>query len=108
MNETFKLYGLTVTVIGDKAAFVCKHNLGLAFRVEGEDLIFSENNKFSLYALASLIPLLPAKQRATHVNDWMSSDDIIACPDPNCGAKFKISRTNHKTFKRSGTTTSII
>jgi hypothetical protein len=27
---------------------------------------------------------LPAKQRVTHPNDWMTSDAEVACPDPNC------------------------
>ena len=37
---------------------------------------------FSIYSLAALLPLLPAKQRPTHPNDWMSTDAEVACPDP--------------------------
>lgn len=43
--------------------------------------------------LAALIPLLPAKERPTSHNDWMTTDALIACPDPNCAAKFRIRRT---------------
>ena len=32
-----------------------------------------------------LLPLLPAKQRDTHPNDWMTTDMEVACPDPKSG-----------------------
>ena len=84
---------LSDTVEGDEKDFVCRHHAGHAFRVEGEDLVFPEGGRFSMYALAALIPLLPAKERPTSPNDWMTTDALIACPDPNCGAKFRIRRT---------------
>lgn len=90
MDDTFELSILEVRVEGDPEDFVCSHSPGLAFKVVGENLVFEENKQFSQYALAALLPLLPAKQRATHVNDWMSTDNIIACPDPNCKALFRI------------------
>jgi len=104
MNDEFSLYDLEVTVVGDPETFVCSHTLGKNFTVRGENLIFEGNNSFSLYALAALLPLLPAKQRATHKNDWMSTDDFIHCPDPHCGAQFKISRVNQTTFHHSEVT----
>lgn len=95
-DDTFELYDLEVTVEGDEKDFVCRHHAGHAFRVEGEDLVFPEGGRFSMYALAALIPLLPAKERPTSPNDWMTTDALIACPDPNCGAKFG-SRSDRKT-----------
>lgn len=92
-DDTFELYDLEVTVEGDEKDFVCRHHAGHAFRVEGEDLVFHEGGRFSMYALAALIPLLPAKERPTSPNDWMTTDALLACPDPNCGAKFRIRRT---------------
>lgn len=92
-DDTFELYDLEVTVEGDEKDFVCRHHAGHAFRVEGEDLVFPEGGRFSMYALAALIPLLPAQERLTSPNDWMTTDALIACPDPNCGAKFRIRRT---------------
>lgn len=102
MDDHFSLHNLQVSVTGDPASFVCGHTVGLAFRVEGENLIFdASNNSFSLYALAALLPFLPAKQRTTHENDWMTTDDLIACPDPHCGAQFKVERVGQTTFKHS-------
>jgi uncharacterized repeat protein (TIGR04076 family) len=38
---------------------------------------------FCLYALAAVLPLLPAKQRALDADDWLSQDSLVACPDPD-------------------------
>jgi uncharacterized repeat protein (TIGR04076 family) len=104
MNDQFELYDLEVSVVGDVKNFVCKHTLGLAFKVIGENLVFEKGGAFSLYAVVALLPLLPAKQRQTHPNDWMTTDECIACPDPNCGAQFQITRTNLRLFSHAETT----
>lgn len=101
MNDTFTLYNLKVEVIETDKPMVCGHNVGDYFLVMGEDIIFPENNSFSMYALSAILPLLPAKQRFLHPNDWMLSDSVIACPDPNCGAAFKITRMDTKEFSHS-------
>ena len=98
MAENFTLYTLKVEVIATERPMVCGHKVGDYFLVEGENLIFPENNSFSMYALSAILPLLPAKQRELHPNDWMLSDAEIACPDPNCGARFKITQIGSKEF----------
>ena len=45
-------------------------------------LYLPPNQGFSIYSLAALMPLLPAKQRILDPNDWMYSDSDVACPDP--------------------------
>ena len=104
MDEQFSLYDLEVVVVGDPKTYVCSHTEGEAFKVVGENLVFDKNKKFSMYSLAALLPLLPAKQRETHKNDWMTTDQLIACPDPHCGAKFKINRLDKTDFKHSEVT----
>jgi uncharacterized repeat protein (TIGR04076 family) len=47
---------------------------------------------------------LPAKQRPTHPNDWMTTDADIACPDPHCGGRFRITRTGTSTFRHADVT----
>ena len=69
--------------------------------MHGENLVFAGAATFSMYALAALLPLLPAKQRDTHPHDWMTTDTDIACPDPNCGARFRITRTARRSFRHS-------
>lgn len=56
------------------------------------------------FTIASILPLLAAKQRPSARNDWMSTDAEIACPDPNCPSKWRIARTNIRTFSRAETT----
>ena len=104
MNDTFELWDLKVEVIGEQDAFVCSHTVGDYFEVSGENLSFPAGTSFSMYALSAVLPLLPAKQRMTDGNDWMTTDAEIACPDPHCGARFRIRRVRKTTFRRSETT----
>lgn len=103
-EDQFELWNLRVEVCGDPGAMVCSHIPGEYFDVKGENLEFSGSTTFSMYALAAILPLLPAKQRMTHPNDWMTTDAEIACPDPNCGARFRITRTDKSVFRHSETT----
>jgi uncharacterized repeat protein (TIGR04076 family) len=104
MNDEFELWNLRVEVVGDPESMVCSHEVGDYFKVSGENLAFPAGQSFSMYSLAAILPLLPAKQRMTHDNDWMTTDAEIACPDPYCGAKFRITRTGTTTFRHSETT----
>lgn len=104
MTDKFELWNLRVEVVGDQDTMVCDHELGDAFEVHGENLAFSPGRPFSMYALAAILPLLPAKQRHTDENDWMTTDAEIACPDPNCSARFRIKRTGKSEFRHSDTT----
>ena len=54
--------------------------------------------------LLHLLPLLPAKQRVTQPTDWMSTDAEVACPDPHCPTRFRITRLGKRLFKHSDTT----
>lgn len=103
-NDQFTLYDLRIEVVKTKKPFVCSHKEGDHFDVSGENLMFQKGQKFSMYALAALLPLLPAKQRETHKNDWMTTDTDVACPDPNCGALFRITRIRKRTFRHSEVT----
>lgn len=104
MDDRFTLYDLKVEVVATAKPMVCSHAVGDYFLVEGENLVFPANNYFSMYALSTILPLLPAKQRPLHHNDWMLSDSDIACPDPHCGARFRISRTATRELRHSDCT----
>ena len=100
-DDRFDLYDLKVEVVATDRPMVCGHRAGDYFLVEGEDLVFPQANRFSMYALSALLPLMPAKQRPLQQGDWMRTDALIACPDPNCGARFKITRTRRRTLRHS-------
>ncbi|KAI1621840.1 hypothetical protein EDD37DRAFT_497682 [Exophiala viscosa] len=108
MDETedkFELYDLRVDVVcpPDKPIY-CGAKPGDHFVLKGEMLHLPPNQGFSIYSLAAILPLLPAKQRPTHRNDWMSTDALVACPDPNCGSQFKITRLQPRSFAHGETT----
>lgn len=104
MDDSFFLYDLRVEVEATDRPMVCSHRAGDYFLVEGENLVFPQTHSFSMYALSALLPLLPAKQRPLQGSDWMLSDSLIACPDPNCGARFKITRTGKRFLKHGDCT----
>ena len=93
MDDAFTLYDLRVEVIASDKPMICNHRAGDFFTVSGENLSLPAGQSFPIYPLAAILPLLPAKQRMTDGNDWMTTDAIIACPDPNCGGRFRIVRT---------------
>lgn len=102
-SREFWLYDLKVEVISTQKPMVCDHQPGQYFLMHGENLLFGPDGKFPLYPLAALLPLLPAKQRPTDEHDWMTTDACIACPDPNCGGQFRITRTGKRRFTHAET-----
>lgn len=102
-DDTFTLYDLRVEVVAG-GEMVCNHRAGDWFELSGENLSFPPGQTFPLYPLAALLPLLPAKQRPTDANDWMTTDTDVACPDPNCGAVFRITRIGESVFRHSEVT----
>ena len=104
-DDRFELFDLRVEVVAPEGAKVqCNARVGDSFEVRGEMLHFPPGQGFSMYSLAALLPLLPAKQRSTHPNDWMTTDAEVACPDPHCGARFRITRTGTSTFRHADVT----
>jgi uncharacterized repeat protein (TIGR04076 family) len=104
-DDGFELYDLRVEVVAPPGARIyCNAQAGDYFEVHGEVLHFPPGQGFSLYSLAALLPLLPAKQRVTDPNDWMSTDAEVACPDPNCPTRFRITRTGKRRFRHADTT----
>ena len=100
----FELYDLRVEVVEGPGPMVCNHKAGDSFTLRGENLEFPPGQTFPIYPLAALLPLLPAKQRKTHENDWMTTDMEVACPDPHCGARFRITRIGTSTFRHGDVT----
>ena len=104
-SDTFELYDLRVEVTAPLGKPIyCGAKAGDHFELRGEMLYLPPGQGFSIYSLAALLPLLPAKQRETHPNDWMSTDAEVACPDPNCPTRFRITRTGKRRFRHAETT----
>ncbi|MCU1536909.1 MAG: hypothetical protein JWP82_1260 [Humibacillus sp.] len=78
-----ELADLRVVVDRIEGRSVCGLHVGDAFTVtRSSQLRIPGDGHFCLYALAAVLPLLPAKQRALQAGDWLASDCEVACPDP--------------------------
>jgi uncharacterized repeat protein (TIGR04076 family) len=104
-DDSFELYDLRVEVVAPVGArLYCGAKVGDYFELKGEMLYLPEGQGISIYSLASVLPLLAAKQRETHAHDWMTSDAEIACADPNCPSRLRITRLGKRRFRHSETT----
>ena len=104
-RATFSLFDLRVEVEqADGMPMICNHRVGDSFELRGENLSLPAGQTFPLYSLAALLPLLPVKQRETHPHDWITTDSLIACPDPNCGGRFRILRMGKTVFNHADVT----
>jgi uncharacterized repeat protein (TIGR04076 family) len=99
MTDEFELYDLRVRIESIQGRCTCQHQVGDAFELRSGKLHLPGGRGFCLYALQSTIPLLPAKQRASHPNDWMTTDARVVCPDPLCGVVMVIERTGRRTLR---------
>ncbi len=104
-DDSFALHDLRVEVVAPPGArLYCGAKAGDYFELRGEMLYLPAGQGFSIYSLAAVLPLLAAKQRPAHPNDWMSTDAEVACPDPNCPSRLRITRTGERRFSHAETT----
>jgi uncharacterized repeat protein (TIGR04076 family) len=104
-DDSFELFDLRVeAVIPEGKPIYCGAKAGDYFELKGEMLSMPVGQGFSVYSISAVLPLLAAKQRPTHPNDWMTSDAEIACPDPNCSSRLRIVRTGTRRFSHAETT----
>jgi uncharacterized repeat protein (TIGR04076 family) len=104
-DDSFELYDLRVeAVIPEGKPIYCGAKEGDYFELKGEMLSMPAGQGFSIYSISAVLPLLAAKQRPTHKNDWMTSDAEIACPDPHCASRLRIVRLDKRRFSHAATT----
>lgn len=104
-DDHFELYDLRVeAVLPEGKPIYCGAREGDHFELRGEMLHLPAGQGFSIYSISAVLPLLAAKQRDTHPNDWMTTDAEIACPDPNCGSRLRITRLARRRFSHAETT----
>lgn len=104
-DDTFELYDLRVEVTAPEGGPIyCGARPGDHFELRGEMLFLPPGQGISIYSLAAVLPLLAAKQRASHPHDWMTTDTEIACPDPNCSTRLRITRLGKRRFSHAQTT----
>ena len=98
-DDSFQLANLRVSVTAIEGRSVCGLSVGDYFEVtDSAKVAIPEGKHFCLYALAAVIPLLPAKMRALDPNDWMAQDSLVVCPDPDERLIMKIERIGGATL----------
>ena len=104
MSET-EVYDLRVTVERIEGRSVCGLAVGDYFEeTESSRVTIPEGKHFCLYALSSVLPLLPAKQRQMPPGDWLEQDNFVACPDPDERTIMRIERIGRRTIPTSDLT----
>jgi uncharacterized repeat protein (TIGR04076 family) len=94
-----ELHDLRVVVDRIEGRSVCGMEVGDSFEVtESSRLRIPDGKHVCIYALAAVLPLLPAKQRALADDDWMAIDTEVACPDPDERLIMRIERTGLRTL----------
>ena len=93
------LYDLRVTVERIEGRSVCGLEVGDYFEVtESSRVRIPEGRHFCMYALQSVLPLLPAKQRQLAASDWLERDSLVACPDPDERVIMRIERVARRSI----------
>lgn len=89
-----ELYDLRVVVDRIEGRSVCGMQVGDHFDlVASNELRLPAGKHFCIYALAAVLPLLPAKQRRLPAGDWLERDAEVCCPDPDERLIMRIERT---------------
>ena len=95
-----RLFDLRVTVERIEGRSVCGLEVGDYFELtESSRVRIPPGRHFCLYALQSVLPLLPAKQRRLPDEDWLEQDSLVCCPDPDERVVMRIERIGERTLR---------
>lgn len=97
-----ELFDLRVTVESIVGRSVCGLAVGDWFElVNSSELRLPDGKHFCIFALQSVLPLLPAKQRQLPANDWLERDSLVCCPDPEERLIMRIERIGRRSLDSS-------
>ncbi|MFJ1542102.1 TIGR04076 family protein [Micromonospora chalcea] len=100
-----EIYDLKVTVDRIEGRSVCGMAVGDYFELTNSaHLRLPEGKHFCVYALASVLPFLAAKQRDLAPGDWLAQDSHFICPDPEERLVMKVERTCRRTMNSADLT----
>ncbi|MED7929103.1 TIGR04076 family protein [Nonomuraea sp. LP-02] len=92
-----ELYDLRVTVDAIEGRSVCGMAVGDYFELENSaHLRLPEGRHFCVWALASVLPFLAAKQRDLGAGDWLERDTLFCCPDPEERLTMRVERVRRR------------
>lgn len=89
-----EVYDLRVSVDRIEGRSVCGMAVGDHFELtDSAHLKIPAGKHFCVYALASVLPFLAAKQRDMPPGDWLERDTLFICPDPEERLVMRVERT---------------
>ena len=95
-----RLYDIRVTVERIEGRSVCGLAVGDYFEVtESNRVRIPDGKHFCLFALQSVLPLIPAKQRRLAPEDWLEQDNLVSCPDPDERVVMRIERVGERVLR---------
>jgi uncharacterized repeat protein (TIGR04076 family) len=95
-----RLYDIRVTVERIEGRSVCGLAVGDFFEVtESNRVRIPPGKHFCLYALQSVLPLIPAKQRRLPPEDWLERDSLVSCPDPDERVVMRVERIGERELR---------
>lgn len=104
-GSDMELFDLRVTVERIEGTSVCGMQVGDYFElVSSSELRLPAGRHFCIYALQSVLPLLPAKQRQLPAADWLERDNLVCCPDPEERLVMRIDRIGRCQLRSSDLT----
>jgi uncharacterized repeat protein (TIGR04076 family) len=104
-DDVTELYDLRVTVERIEGRSVCGLEVGDYFELtESSRLRIPAGRHFCIYALQSVLPLLPAKQRDLPAADWLEQDTLVCCPDPEERVVMRIERIGRRSMQTADLT----
>ncbi len=100
-----EIYDLRVTVDEIKGRSVCGMEVGDSCELRNSaHLSIPAGKHFCVYALASVLPFLAAKQRDLPAGDWLEQDSLFACPDPEEGLVMRVERIGRRRLRSADLT----
>ncbi len=99
------MYDLRVSVAEIRGFCDLPMKVGDYFEVSGGRIYLPPSGYICMWALAALLPMLPAKQREIdEENDWIPTTEHMSCPDPNGMVIYRIERLPGVAPLRTGET----
>src|ERR1700730_16567570 len=96
----FSLFDLRVTVERIEGRSTCGLVVGDYFELpQTSHIRIPPSRHFCIFALAAILPLLPAVQRRLAAADWLEQDSLVACPDPDERVLMRIQRIGERTHR---------
>lgn len=94
-SQHMEIFNIRVQVESIEGRSVCGMECGDWFEVTNSaEVRIPAGKHFCMYAIQSVLPLIPAKQRKLPDNDWLETDNLVACPDPEERLIMRIIRTD--------------